>query len=401
MQTVQIKAKPHPGQVTVHNSPARFRVLSAGRRWGKTRLGVNECLDVAAHGGRAWWVAPNYKMSEVGWRPLRRMGIKIGAEVRKVDRQIVLPNGGEVTVRSADNPDSLRGEGLDFVVLDEFAYMTPEAWTEAIRPALSDRQGRALFISTPRGRNFFWELYQRGIAGENDYASFTYPTVTNPYIAPKEVEAAKRELPEIIFRQEYLAEFIDDQGSVFRRVQEAARLDPLSAPQAGRQYIAGVDVAASIDYTVVSILDTESKHMVYMDRFNRVDYNVLADRLAALSHRWKLDAMKVEANSIGQPVIDAIRAKGVPVIPFTTTSATKQTVIQNLQSAFEHGEIAVINDPILIGELLSFESKRNPSGSFAYSAPEGMHDDCVMSLAIAWDAIGKGIQVVTDPFAGW
>lgn len=400
-QTITIKANPHPGQVTVHNSPARFRVLSAGRRWGKTRLGVNECLDVASKGGRAWWVAPNYKMSEVGWRPLRRMGIKIGAEVRKVDRQIVLPNGGEVTVRSADNPDTLRGEGLDFVVLDEFAYMTPEAWTEAIRPALSDRQGRALFISTPRGRNFFWELYQRGIAGENDYASFTYPTVTNPYIAPKEVEAAKRELPEIIFRQEYLAEFIDDQGSVFRRVQDAARLDPLSAPQEGRQYIAGVDVAASIDYTVVSVLDTESKHMVYMDRFNRVDYNVLADRLSALSHRWKLEAMKVEANSIGQPVIDAIRAKGVPVIPFTTTSATKQTVIQNLQSAFEHGEIAVINDPILIGELLSFESKRNPSGSFSYSAPEGMHDDCVMSLAIAWDAIGKGIQVVTDPFAGW
>lgn len=389
MQTVQIKANPHPGQVTVHNSPARFRVLSAGRRWGKTRLGVNECLDVASKGGRAWWVAPNYKMSEVGWRPLRRMGIKIGAEVRKVDRQIILPNGGEVTVRSADNPDTLRGEGLDFVVLDEFAYMTPEAWTEAIRPALSDRQGRALFISTPRGRNFFWEIYQRGISGEHDYASFQYPTSSNPYIAPKEVEAAKRELPEIIFRQEYLAEFIDDQGSVFRRVQEAARLDPMAGPMAGRQYIAGVDVAASIDYTVVSVLDTESKHMVYMDRFNRVDYNVLADRLAALSHRWKLGAMKVEANSIGQPVIDAIRAKGVPVIPFTTTSATKQTVIQNLQSAFEHGEIAIINDPVLIGELLSFESKRNASGSFSYAAPEGMHDDCVMSLAIAWDGVAN------------
>ena len=152
---------------------------------------------------------------------------------------------------------------------------------------------------------------------------------------------------------------------------------------------------------MVSVIDTESKEMVYMDRFNRVDYNVLADRLAALSHRWKLDVMKVESNSIGQPVIDAILAKGVQVIPFTTTSATKQTVIQNLQSAFEHGEIAIINDPVLIGELLSFESKRNPSGSFAYSAPEGMHDDCVMSLAIAWDAIGKGIQVVSDPFAGW
>ena len=85
---VQIDVNPHPGQAEVHNSPARFKVLAAGRRWGKTRLGVNECLDVAAQGGRAWWVAPSYKTSEVGWRPLRRIGSKIGAEIRKVDRMI-------------------------------------------------------------------------------------------------------------------------------------------------------------------------------------------------------------------------------------------------------------------------------------------------------------------------
>jgi phage terminase large subunit-like protein len=398
---VTIKANPHPGQREVHNSAARFRVLSAGRRWGKTRLGVNECIDVAAHGGRSWWIAPTYKMSEVGWRPLRRMAGKIGAEIRKVDRQIVLPNGGEVTVRSADNPDSLRGEGLDFVVLDEFAYMQPDAWIEAIRPALSDRQGKALFISTPRGRNFFWELYQRGISGEHDYASFQFPTVANPYIAPSEVEAARRELPELIFRQEYLAEFIDDQGSVFRRIQEAATLTPLTAPEAGRQYIAGVDVASAVDYTVVSVMDVERKHLVYMDRFNRVDYNVLIDRLAALSRRWDLGVMKIEANSIGQPVIDQLRHTGVSVIPFTTTSATKQVIIQNLQSAFENAQIAIIDDKVLIGELLSFESKRNASGSFSYAAPEGMHDDTVMSLAIAWDAIASRVQVVSDPFAGW
>lgn len=386
MQTIQIRANPHPGQVTVHNCPARFRILSAGRRWGKTRLGVNECLDVAAHGGRAWWVAPNYKMSEVGWRPLRRLGAKIGAEVRKVDRQIVLPNGGEVTVRSADNPDTLRGEGLDFVVLDEFAYMTPEAWTEAIRPALSDRQGRALFISTPRGRNFFWEIYQRGIAGEDDYASFQFPTSANPYIAPKEIEAARRELPELIFRQEYLAEFIDDQGGVFRRVQEAAVLDPRE-PETNRQYIAGVDVASSVDYTVVSVLDAETKEMVYLDRFNRVDYPVLIDRLESVYHRYNLTSMTVEANSIGRPVIDELVKRGLAIVAFTTTSATKQAVIQALQAAFENAQIKVLNNPVLIGELLSFESKRAPSGSFTYSAPDGMHDDCVMSLAIAWSGL--------------
>ena len=391
MITTKINAKPHAGQLEVHNSGARFKVLSAGRRWGKTRLGVNECIDAAVKGGRAWWVSPTYKTSEVGWRPLRQIARKIpGAEVRLGDRQVNLPGGGFVAVRSADNPDSLRGEGLDFVVMDECAFMQKEAWTEAIRPALSDRQGKALFISTPKGRNHFWELYQKGINGEEGWQSWTFPTISNPFIQASEIEAAKRDLPEMIFRQEYLAEFIDDSGGVFRRVQDAAVLEP-QEPDANKQYVAGVDVASSIDFTVVSIMDVKSKELVYLDRFNRVDYNVLEDRLEALYKRWHLDSMKIEANSIGQPVIDHLYAKGLSIIPFTTTSATKQAIIQGLQSAFEHGEIRIINDPVLVGELLSFESKRSPSGGFSYSAPSGMHDDTVMSLAIAWSAIAGDV----------
>ena len=382
-----IDAQPHPGQLEVHNSDARFKVLSAGRRWGKTRLGVNECLDAASKGGRAWWVSPSYKTSEVGWRPLRQIARRIpNAEVRLVDRMVTLPGGGFVAVRSADNPDSLRGEGLDFVVMDECAFMRKEAWTEAIRPALSDRLGKALFISTPKGRNWFWENYQRGINGEEGWQSWTFPTVNNPYIEASEIEAAKRDLPELIFRQEYLAEFVDDSGGVFRRVQEAAVLQP-SEPQAGRQYVAGVDVASSIDFTVVSVLDAESKEMVYMDRFNRVDYPVLIDRLESVYQRYNLTSMVVEANSIGRPVIDELVSRGLAIIAFTTTSATKQSIIQGLQASFENAQIKIVNNPVLVGELLSFESKRNPSGGFSYSAPAGMHDDCVMSLAFAWNAI--------------
>ena len=387
MITTKINAKPHAGQLEVHNSDARFKVLSAGRRWGKTRLGVNECLDVAAQGGRAWWVSPSYKTSEVGWRPLRQIVRKIpGAEIRLVDRVVNFPGGGFVAVRSADNPDSLRGEGLDFVVMDECAFMQKEAWTEAIRPALSDRQGKVLFISTPKGRNWLWEIYQRGVSGEDGWQSWTFPTSSNPFIAKEEIEAAKRDLPEMIFRQEYLAEFIDDAGGVFRRVQEAAVLEPKEYEE-GKQYIAGVDVAASVDFTVVSVLDAESKEMVYLDRFNRVDYPVLIDRLESVYHRYHLTSMVVETNSIGRPVIDELATRGLNIVPFTTTSATKQAIIQSLQSALENGSILVLNNPVLIGELLSFESKRAPSGSFTYSAPDGMHDDCVMSLAIAWSGL--------------
>ena len=397
MKRTTIDAEPHPGQLEVHNSDARFKVLSAGRRWGKTRLGVNECLDAASKGGRAWWVSPSYKTSEVGWRPLRQIARKIpNAEVRLVDRMVTLPGGGFVAVRSADNPDSLRGEGLDFVVMDECAFMQREAWTEAIRPALSDRLGKALFISTPKGRNWFWENYQRGINGEEGWAAWTFPTISNPYIEATEVEAAKRDLPEIIFRQEYLAEFVDSDGSVFRRVQEAAVLSQ-QEPQPGRQYVAGVDVAASVDFTVVTVMDAESKEMVYMDRFNRVDYPVLIDRLESVYKRYNLTSMVVESNSIGRPVIDELVSRGLNIVPFTTTSATKQAIIQSLQSAFENGQILVLDEPVLIGELLSFESKRNASGSFSYSAPDGMHDDCVMSLAIAWHGVsGSGVILWMD-----
>jgi phage terminase large subunit-like protein len=183
---------------------------------------------------------------------------------------------------------------------------------------------------------------------------------------------------------------VDMEGSVFRRIQEAATLESIDEPIPGRLYVAGVDVAASIDYTVICIMDVQSKHLVYMDRFNRVDYGVLEDRLNACYTRFKLSSMTIEANSIGQPVIDNLNGRGMNIRPFTTTSATKQTIITGLQAAFEHDEIKIINDPVLIGELLSFEAKRSPSGTFQYSAPPGMHDDCVMSLAIAWDAITGG-----------
>ena len=107
--------------------------------------------------------------------------------------------------------------------------------------------------------------------------------------------------------------------------------------------------------------------------------------------------MVVESNSIGRPVIDELVSRGLNIVPFTTTSATKQAIIQGLQSAFENGQIQVLNDPVLIGELLSFESKRNASGSFSYSAPSGMHDDTVMSLAFAWNAVSdRGIILWMD-----
>jgi len=384
LATIQIDVHPHKGQAEVHNNPARFKVLAAGRRWGKTRLGVNECLDVASQGGRAWWVAPSYKTSEVGWRPLQRIGSKIGAEIRKVDRTINLPNGGSVQVRSADDPNSLRGEGLDFVVLDENAFMKEEAWTEALRPSLSDRQGGALFISTPKGHNWFWRMHQRGLTEDNEWASFQFPTSTNPYIVPAEIEAAKGMLPERIFNQEYLAQFLDDAGGVFRRVMDAATAEEQDMPEEGHEYVIGVDWGQMVDFTVLMVLDITSKSVAFMDRFNKIDYIIQSNRLKTLVNRYKPTTVIAEVNAMGQPIVERLADEGLPIQPFTTTNATKAEVVRGLQNAFENGEIKKMNDPTLIGELQAYEQERTSSGLWKFGAPEGMHDDTVIALALAW-----------------
>ncbi len=242
--TTRLRLPPfHPRQAEIGWHEARFRVAACGRRFGKTRLGAALCVKTAAAGGRAWWVAPTYPVAMVGWRLIRRLALQVpGADIRKSELLVVFPNGGEIQVRSADNPDSLRGEGLDFVVFDECAFIHEDAWLEAVRPALSDRKGRAMFISTPKGRNWFWRLWQRCIdEHDQEWYGWQLPTSDNPYIDPAEIEAARRSLPERVFQQEYLAQFLDDAGGVFRGVLEAATAEPQDGAIGGHTYTLGVD----------------------------------------------------------------------------------------------------------------------------------------------------------------
>ena len=189
MSNVAIGPSLHRTQRRVVEDNSRFQVLACGRRWGKTRLGAAMCLMVALQGGRAWWVAPSYKMANVGWRLSLQLAIQApNVDIRRADKAFMFPTGGEVWIRSADNPDSLRGEGLDFAVLDECAFMKEDAWTHSLRPALSDRQGRAMFISTPKGHNWFWRLFQLGQDKTNrEWQSWSFPTSDNPFIVDEEI----------------------------------------------------------------------------------------------------------------------------------------------------------------------------------------------------------------------
>ena len=382
----------------VARSPARFKVAACGRRWGKTRLGSVMCAKVAADGGRAWWVAPTYKVAQVGWRQIKRLALQVpGMDINKAELRATFPNGGEIQVRSASDPDSLRGEGLDFVVMDECAFIHVDAWQEALRPALSDRKGRALFISTPKGRNWFWRNWQRCLDDhDHEWQGWQLPTADNPFIDPAEIEAARSMLPERIYEQEYLAQFLDDAGGVFRRVLDAATAEEQDGATGGREYVFGVDWGRSNDYTAIAVLDVTASQMVALDRFNQIDYSLQLARLTALYERFRPRAIVAEANSMGQPLIEQLTAAGLPVVPFTTTNASKQIAVDALALAFERGQLRILPDPTLIAELQAYEAERLPSGMLRYGAPEGMHDDTVMATMLAWHNPAPAVVEVTS-----
>lgn len=219
--------EPHPGQRAVLNAPHRFRIVACGRRWGKSEMAAHAAVEYALEnpGSTVWWVAPTYDQSnDFGFdnvKPLLSPDVLEGEPKLTKPRRIDIDNGSTISFRSADREDSLRGGGIDLLVPDEAGSIPGRAWTEELRPSLSDTLGDVLAVGTPKGRNWFYKWFQRGkSADHSDVASWQGPTEQNPHIPPGEVEDARGDMPERVFKQEYLAQFVEASGSVFGDVRE-------------------------------------------------------------------------------------------------------------------------------------------------------------------------------------
>lgn len=207
----------HERQGQVFNDTARFKVLVAGRRFGKTILALTALIMSCKPKTRNWYISPTYRQSEmIAWKMLKDM-IPTEAILKKDETrlEITLTNGAEIALKGADNEDALRGAGLNYVILDEYAQIKSNVWQEIIRPMLTDTRGGALFIGTPKGKNSLFELYLKGQRKEDGFSSYLFKTVENPYIDPKEVEEAKNQLNERYFHQEYEASFEDYVGLIY------------------------------------------------------------------------------------------------------------------------------------------------------------------------------------------
>jgi hypothetical protein len=275
-------------QGIVFRCAERFRVLVAGRRFGKTYLALTE-LCQAAWGSRrlAWYVAPTYKQAKrIAWKPLKEMTRPYWAgKPSENDLRIELTCGSTICLRGADNYDSLRGDGLDFLVLDEYASIAPEAWTEVLRPALADKQGRALFIGTPQGHNHFHELVERA-ATLPDWKAFQYTTAQGGNVTLQELESAAQELDERTYRQEFEASFENmGVGRAYFAFDSAHNVRRL--PFDGR-----VSLSWTLDFNMnplCSVLAQVCNGMVYvLDEMVLPDSNTLAacEEMLSRTQKW-------------------------------------------------------------------------------------------------------------------
>ena len=209
-----------PNQITVAGSSARFRVLASGRRFGKTYLAIYELLRRAAHTKQVvWYVAPSYRQAkQIAWTMLKDAIFTLNwqAKFNESDLSCLLvQSGSTIALRGADNYDSLRGVGINFLAIDEAADVKQEAWTEVLRPTLSDTGGEAFFLGTPKGRNWFYDIYMRGKSGAQGWESWQFTTLDGGNVPEDEVEIAKSDLDELTFNQEYLASFVNFHGRAY------------------------------------------------------------------------------------------------------------------------------------------------------------------------------------------
>ena len=380
--------RPHPAQGRVIAEAKRFNVLCCGRRWGKTELGMDRVCRTALAGGKAGWFAPTYKYSAPVYRELESRLHTALTSSNKTDGMLRLVTGGEIEVWTLDSPDAGRSRAYKLIVVDEAAMIAKmrDAWQQALRPTLADYQGDAWFLSTPKGiASAFHEFFQRGQDPlQPDWASWHMPTSTNPHIVTSEIESARQDMTDLAFAQEYLAEFVSWEGAVFRRIRDAVMAEAvLNIPAV----VIGVDWGRTNDYTVFTALSATG-HVLGLDRFRGMEYALQRMRLAEFWRKHGSRSVIVaEANSMGGPVIEQLQRDGLPVHAFVTTSASKSAIIEALALAFERAIIHIPEDIVLIGELQAFEGQPSPSGMVRYAAPEGMHDDTVMSLAIAWSGL--------------
>lgn len=392
--------KPHSMQQQVHlscsdNSPNMWTVVCAGRQAGKSQCARFQAMYWALKNSNEliWYLCPSENQCKAVWRMINQELSKIPGFITskiqsKGDISFSFANGTRMEFKSSNAEDSLRGASVTRLILDECAFIKQNTVEEILLPTMSVRGRKILAISTPKGKNYFYKLFTSASSEDADvrknFKAFKFSSLDNPFANKKIIAQFKKTLPDAIYRQEMLAEWVDSSG-VFTNIEELAKAE-MKQRIPGYKYYIGCDIALADggDYTVITVIDSDG-NMVYVDRFRGVEAPELRARILQAYNAYKPHKCLIEENNQGLPIVQDLRRK-IQVEGFYTTNETKNEIINELIAAFSLKDIKILNDEILKEELNSFVFKYSKLGKIRFEAAYGAHDDMVMSLAIAWKA---------------
>lgn len=368
----------HPAQMEVYEGLRRFNVLRCGRRWGKTVLTMAWLAEGALKGETVAYTAPTYKMLMEFWRETKQTLRDVIATVNETEKRLSFITGGAWDFWSLDNADALRGRKYHRIANDEAAMNKDfsDAWNMVLRPTLTDYKGKALFPSTPKGRNDFYELSELAKLDE-EWTSWHMPTVSNPYIDPKEVEAARLSMPDIAFRQEYLAEFIDVAGALVKR----EHLNYAERAPSNLTIGMGVDLAisktATADYTAIAVVgyDRESGRRYVLDMIRKqAEFHEVLTMIRKMAEKWEPVKINIEQVQYQAAVVQELLRKTNLPVKGVKPDKDKVTRFFPILAQYEQGNVyhlrGLPNE--FENELLGF--------------PETKNDDMVDALVYASDA---------------
>ena len=390
--------RPHKGQQRVidkiMNGDEKYITVVSPRQQGKSLLLINLILfyGINDKGCKIGIIAPIYqqarKLMEDLYEAIKDSGIVESTNFS--NHEIKLRTGSKIYFRSSEREDGLRGYTFSYLFLDESSYQSESAWKRAIQPTALVHGKKVVLFSTPRGRDWFYQMYMLGEDAEYPtHAAVRMEQGDNPYINQEEVRAAKRVLPEAIYRAEYQGEFLEGESMVFQNFKTNSFSKYPN--RTGKVYI-GVDLGRESDYTVAVAMD-QSGNVIEIYRDNQKDWSTMESGIIALARKYAATIM-IETNSMGTVVFESIKKKYQDTHPFVTSSKSKNDIVESLILAFNDNQIAIPNEdlvPELHQELEVFEMSYNPkTRNVKYGARSPFHDDLVIALCIAnWNRISN------------
>ena len=409
----------HEGQQEVlqgiMDSEADVITIDCSRGWGKTLFAVCALAippTVSIPHFQLCWIAPNYKIAkspiddvlfgineDTGERFVNDICQETGFkffDFKRGDNEVHWWNGSKWFLRSADAPDSIVSKGYNMIIIDEAALILKEIWQKQILPIARKKNCKIILISTPRGKNWFYQLYLDGVdKAKKRYFSAQQPWWKRPNYPQLLIDLMK-DLPRHIREQEFEAKFLDNGGGIFGNFAKVFYGDEIQyesdqqewthqtwkAISSSKECVMAVDFAKNLDYTVISIFCSETKQLIYYNRLNKTDYKTVLDKIETLGKRFNYPDLIYDATGVGSGLGDFI-GDTLNAFPFVFTNESKNEIVHKLVVAFEYATMQVPNIVTVRNEFEIFEMKITKTGKISYSAPEGKHDDVVMSFAMA------------------